>query len=107
MSPAHKVAADEASDSEGEDEANHVVLPQKMRGKGNAASMTSAVKLHELGPRVTLKLFKVWLFVVWLFMVWLIVVWLFMVWGLCRRHLLNWPALQHTLPFFSFLFFTI
>jgi ribosome biogenesis protein SSF1/2 len=35
------------------------VLPQKMRGRGNHAAATAAVKLTELGPRLTMKLFKV------------------------------------------------
>lgn len=48
-----------ASDSEPEDEATHVVLPQKYAGKGNAKSQKSALKLVELGPRLTMKLVKV------------------------------------------------
>ena len=52
-------AGGDASDSEAEDEGSRVVLPQKMRGRGNHANATAAVKLSELGPRVTLKLFKV------------------------------------------------
>ncbi len=47
------------SDSEGEDEASHVVLPQKFVGKGNAKSQKSALKLVELGPRIRFKLLKV------------------------------------------------
>jgi hypothetical protein len=30
-----------------------------MRGRGNTSGQTAAVKLAELGPRLTLKLFKV------------------------------------------------
>ena len=48
----------DASDSEAE-EGDKVVLPQAMRGRGNHASATAAVKLTELGPRITMKLFKV------------------------------------------------
>ena len=48
-----------ASDSEGEDETSHVQLAQNIAGKGNANSQKSALKLVELGPRMTLKLFKV------------------------------------------------
>lgn len=38
---------------------NEVVLPQKMTGKGNTVSMKSAIRLSELGPRMTLELTKV------------------------------------------------
>lgn len=38
---------------------NEVVLPQKMMGKGNTVSMKSAIRLTELGPRMTLELIKV------------------------------------------------
>ena len=48
-----------ASDSEGEDETSHVQLAQSIAGRGNADSQKSALKLVELGPRMTLKLFKV------------------------------------------------
>lgn len=48
-----------ASDSEMEDETSHVVLPEKYRGRGNMKSQKSAIKLSELGPRLTLKLKKV------------------------------------------------
>ncbi len=51
-------AQGEASDSEAEEDAQ-VVLPQRMRGRGNHESQKSAVKLSELGPRLTLRLFKV------------------------------------------------
>jgi len=47
----------DASDSEAEDEANQVVLPQEY--KHNTAESKSALKLVEIGPRLTLKLFKV------------------------------------------------
>lgn len=52
-------AGGELSESEGEDETSHVVLPQKYVGKGNAQSQKSALKLVELGPRLRLKLNKV------------------------------------------------
>jgi ribosome biogenesis protein SSF1/2 len=48
-----------ASDSDFEDEESHVVLPDNYVGKGNKKSNKSAIKLAELGPRMTLKLVKV------------------------------------------------
>ena len=48
-----------ASDSEPEDETSHVVLPQKYSGRGNLKQQKSALKLVELGPRMSLKLVKV------------------------------------------------
>jgi len=47
------------SDSEVEDEAAHVALPQNFTGKGNIKSHKSALKLVELGPRIRMKLTKV------------------------------------------------
>lgn len=41
--------------SEAEDEGSHVVLPQMMSSKGNYANNTSAIRLTELGPRLTLQ----------------------------------------------------
>lgn len=46
------------SESEAEDEAAKVELADEF-GKGNHASQRSAVKLHEIGPRMTLQLVKV------------------------------------------------
>ena len=46
-----------ASDSEYEDEDNQVVLPD--RYGGNIRNNQSAIKLAELGPRMTLQLVKV------------------------------------------------
>lgn len=46
------------SESEAEDEASKVELADDF-GKGNHASQRSAVKLHEIGPRMTLQLVKV------------------------------------------------
>jgi len=57
--PAPPVNSGALSDSEAEDEAAHVVLPAKYRGKGNNKSQKSALKLVELGPRLRLKLVKV------------------------------------------------
>jgi ribosome biogenesis protein SSF1/2 len=51
------MAAGDASDSEAEGE--EVVLPQRVRGRGNQAGQTCAMKLSELGPRLRMKLFKV------------------------------------------------
>ncbi len=48
-----------ASDSEVEDEASQVVLPERFRGRGNLQSQKSAIRLAELGPRLTLRLMKV------------------------------------------------
>ena len=48
-----------ASDSEAEDEASRVQLPEKYIGRGNGKNQQSAIKLIELGPRVTMELFKV------------------------------------------------
>ncbi|XP_014470914.1 PREDICTED: protein Peter pan [Dinoponera quadriceps] len=48
------------SESEAEDdEANHVKLSQKLSSRGNHANSTSAIRLSELGPRLTLQLIKV------------------------------------------------
>lgn len=44
------------SESEGEDDpASHVVLPQKLSSRGNQEKGTSAIKLYELGPRITMQ----------------------------------------------------
>lgn len=51
--------AGNASDSEPEDETSHVVLSQKYAGRGNVKSQKSALKLVELGPRLSLHLVKV------------------------------------------------
>lgn len=47
------------SDSEVEDEASQVVLPDKFRGRGNLKAQKSAIRLSELGPRLSLRLMKV------------------------------------------------
>jgi ribosome biogenesis protein SSF1/2 len=48
------------SDSEGEDDPETVVaLPDAFAGRGNIEHQTSALKLVELGPRLTLELIKV------------------------------------------------
>ncbi|XP_014208965.1 protein Peter pan [Copidosoma floridanum] len=48
------------SESEAEDDpASHVTLPQKLSSRGNHEKSKSAVKLYELGPRLTLQLIKV------------------------------------------------
>lgn len=48
------------SESEFEDDAaNHVTLPQKLITRGNIESGKSAVRLSELGPRLTLQLMKI------------------------------------------------
>jgi ribosome biogenesis protein SSF1/2 len=48
-----------ASDSEVDDEASHVTLPDTFRGRGNRKAEKSAVRLTEIGPRLTLSLTKV------------------------------------------------
>lgn len=49
-----------ASESEAEpDEKSKVELPQKMTGSGNMKNHQSAVRLTELGPRLTLELIKI------------------------------------------------
>ncbi|OXU24688.1 hypothetical protein TSAR_001478 [Trichomalopsis sarcophagae] len=48
------------SESEAEDDpASHVTLPQKLSSRGNHEKSTSAIRLYELGPRLTLQLIKV------------------------------------------------
>jgi len=48
------------SDSEAEDdEDNRLILPQNYQGKGNRESQKSAIRLKELGPRLTLQLLKI------------------------------------------------
>jgi ribosome biogenesis protein SSF1/2 len=54
------VVSDAPSDSEAEDDPAHVVqLPDQYAGKGNMKSQKSALKLVEMGPRMTLELIKV------------------------------------------------
>ena len=57
--PSASQSAGAASDSEPEDETSHVVLAQKYSGKGNGKAQKSALKLVELGPRISIKLLKV------------------------------------------------
>jgi len=48
------------SDSEAEDtEENRMLLPQDYSGKGNRANQKSAIRLKEIGPRITLELLKI------------------------------------------------
>ncbi|KAM0729660.1 Suppressor of SWI4 1-like protein [Formica fusca] len=48
------------SESEAEDdETSHVTLSQKLSSRGNHTNSKSAIKLYELGPRITLQLIKV------------------------------------------------
>lgn len=48
------------SESEAEDDpASHVTLPQKLSSRGNHANSQSAIRLSEIGPRLTLELIKV------------------------------------------------
>ncbi|KAL0100433.1 hypothetical protein PUN28_019641 [Cardiocondyla obscurior] len=48
------------SESEAEDdETSHVTLAQKLSSRGNHADSKSAIRLYELGPRITLQLIKV------------------------------------------------
>lgn len=44
------------SESEAEDdEISHVTLPQNLSSRGNHANSKSAIRLYELGPRITLQ----------------------------------------------------
>lgn len=46
------------SESEAEDDpASHVTLPQKLSSRGNLEKGTSAIRLYELGPRLTLQVY--------------------------------------------------
>lgn len=48
------------SESEYEDDdTNEVVLPQTLNSRGNLANNKSAIRLHEIGPRLTIELIKV------------------------------------------------
>ena len=48
------------SDSEREDnDDNRMILPQDYSGRHNKASHKSAIRLKEMGPRMTLKLMKI------------------------------------------------
>lgn len=48
------------SDSEFEDdEASQVVLPQDLKRKGNLENNKSAIRLYEIGPRITFELVKI------------------------------------------------
>lgn len=48
------------SESEYEDdETNEVVLPQTLRSRGNFENNKSAIRLHEIGPRLTIELTKI------------------------------------------------
>ncbi|XP_061401729.1 protein Peter pan-like [Musca vetustissima] len=49
-----------ASESEAEDDENsQVVLPQTLKRKGNLENNKSAIKLQEIGPRMTIQLMKI------------------------------------------------
>lgn len=48
------------SESEAEDDPqHHVTLSQKITSRGNVTSGQSAIRLSELGPRLTLQLIKI------------------------------------------------
>lgn len=48
------------SESECEDDpSSHVTLPHKLSSRGNHEKGTSAIRLYELGPRITMQLMKV------------------------------------------------
>lgn len=49
----------QAYESEGEDASSRVVLPQTVHGPGNKEASQSAIRLSELGPRLTLRLLKI------------------------------------------------
>ncbi|XP_049780747.1 protein Peter pan [Schistocerca cancellata] len=51
---------DQLSESEAEDDpSSHVTLPQKIASRGNITSGQSAIRLVEMGPRLTLQLIKI------------------------------------------------
>jgi ribosome biogenesis protein SSF1/2 len=50
--------AEAMSDSEYDDPAHHVNLPQNL-GKGNLEDNKSSIRLYELGPRITFQLIKI------------------------------------------------
>lgn len=48
------------SESEYEDdETNEVVMPQTLKSRGNLENNKSAIRLHEIGPRLTIELTKI------------------------------------------------
>lgn len=48
------------TDSEYEDdEGNEVILPQTLKSRGNLENNKSAIRLHEIGPRLTIELSKI------------------------------------------------
>ncbi|XP_034251183.1 suppressor of SWI4 1 homolog [Thrips palmi] len=48
------------SDSEGEDDPNsHVIVPQHLKFRGCQLAEKSAIRLHEIGPRMSIELMKV------------------------------------------------
>ncbi|XP_037944575.1 protein Peter pan [Teleopsis dalmanni] len=47
------------SESEAEDEETQVLLPQTLKRKGNLENNKSSIRLHEIGPRLTLQLMKI------------------------------------------------
>ena len=51
--------AGSGTDSEGEDDSNKITLSQDLRMKGSKKGAQSAIRLAEIGPRMTLKLAKV------------------------------------------------
>lgn len=53
------LASGAMSDSDYESEGNEVTLPQEYKGRGNAKAQTSAIRLSEIGPRLTLQLMKI------------------------------------------------
>lgn len=48
-----------ASDSEPDDDDTHVTLPQNFAGRGNTKSTQSAIRLTEIGPRLSMELVKI------------------------------------------------
>ena len=47
------------SEAELDGEISQVTLPQDLQGRGNTKDSTSAIRLYEMGPRLTLKLMKI------------------------------------------------
>lgn len=59
MCPPHRGAGLSESEAEPDGEHNITELPQAIAGRGNMRSQQSAVRLTEIGPRMTLQLIKI------------------------------------------------
>jgi len=57
--PLHRGAGLSESEAEPDGEHNITELPQAVAGRGNMRAQQSAVRLTEIGPRLTLQLIKI------------------------------------------------